>query len=401
MSYETASRQILYVLDERFRQFHTISDFVSLIWTERYWEYGDFELEVLYDLNILDLVKIGHYFALGDSSNIMVIDKISMTYEIDNKANRYIVYSGRTLESMLTYRVVWGEWLYEKVDLQSIIFDLIKKTIIEPMDEGRKISFFRLKESDALPMDDLTLYGDGDNVYDIIQAICQEKQVGMRCELVESGGEIYVNFSLYKGKDHSYDQLERPPVIFSSEYENLGPSRYSLDTTKFKTCALVVSPWRDTDVHDEEGEVIDTETTRSEVEVGDFSVTGVNRREIFVSCGSGYPDDMVQEAMEEIADSNRLEELDSELDPQRQFAYGVDYTIGDTVQVVTDFGLDTKAIVTEFIRSWDQNGYTEVPTFKLITKDMEINARPVEPEEGEEVEKVSYILKKRGVPNGT
>lgn len=379
---EMASDQILYILNNDFMQFYTISEFTYLIWTERYWACGDFELEVLYDLEVLDKVKVGNYVALGDSSYIMVIESMSITYEIDNKANRYIVYKGRSMESIFDRRIVWGEWLYEKMDAQDIIEDLLKKCIIEPEDKGRKIDFFRFKHSNSIREYILTLAGDGDGLYEIVQAICQEKQIGMKCEL--NSDARTVTFSLYQGEDHSYDQFERPPVIFSGEYENLGPSRYSLDTTTYKTAVLAVSPWRDTTVRDDEGNVTDIFTTRSAIEVGDFTLTGLNRREMLVNCGSGYPDDMVQEAMEKIADTNRLEELDSELDPKRQFVYNQDYRIGDTVQVVTEFGLDTKAIVIEFIRSWDENGYTEVPTFKLITREMEINAQPYQPDESEE-----------------
>lgn len=364
MTYEQASSEMLYVLNKDFIQFYNISEFTSLIWTERYWGYGDFELEVLYDLDVLNNVKVGNYVAIGDSSNIMVIEDISISYEIDNKASRYIVYKGRTMESIFERRIMWGEWLYENVDAQQIIKDLLNKCIIAPTDSKRKIAFFRFEQNNDIPKIPLTIAGDGDGLYEIIQAICQEKQIGMKCELNIENKTI--TFSLYKGDDHSYDQLERPPVIFSGEYENLGPTRYALNTTKYKTAALVVSPWRDSPIYDEEGNVTDTETTRSVVEVGDFSVSGLNRRELFVSCGSGYPDDMVQEAMEQIADANQLEELDAELDPKRQFVYDVDYKIGDIVQVVTEFGLDAKAIVIEFIRSWTADGYTEVPTFKIL-----------------------------------
>lgn len=364
--------QILYVLTNKFIPSYTINDFRSLIWAERYWECGDFELEVLYNLELVTNVKVGNYLALGNSSNIMVIESMSIMYEVDDKSNRYIVYKGRTMESILDRRIMWGEWIYEGKDLQVIIKDLLDKCIISPEDKGRKIDFFRFSSSSDIPEILLTLTGDGDDLYTIIQAICQEKQIGMKCSFDETSNTVV--FSLYRGKDRSYDQLVNPPVIFSSEYENLGPSRYSLDTSKFKTVALAVSPWRDSKIEDEDGNVIDTETTRTVIEVGDFSVTGLNRRELFVSCSSGYPEDMAQEAMEEIANLNRLEGLDSELDPKRQFIYNKDYTIGDIVQVVTDFGLDAKAIVTEFIRYWSESGYTEVPTFKFLTKDDVFNA---------------------------
>lgn len=364
-TFEQASSEMLYVLNENFVPFYNISEFTSLIWTERYWEYSEFELEIIYDVDVINNVKVGNYLALGDSSNIMIIESISISYEIEDKASRYIVYKGKSLECLLERRIVWeGEWLYENTDAQDIIIGLITNAIVKPKDNNRKVGFFTTKKNPDIPKMVLTLMGDGDNIYEIVRSICQEKQIGMRCSLNENSG--LVEFSLYVGLDRSYDQMVNPPVIFSAEYENLGPSRYTFDTSNYKTAALVVSPWRDTEEKDDEGNIIESDTTRSVLEVGDFSIKGINRREIFVESGSGYPDDMVQEAMEEIADANRLEELDSELDPKRQFAYNEHYTIGDTVQVITEFGLDAKAIVIEFIRSWDENGYTEVPTFKIL-----------------------------------
>ena len=195
-TYEQEASDVLYVLDEDFIQFYNISEFVSLIWVERYWEAGDFELEVVYDLDILDNVKVGHYIVLGGSSNIMVIESVSITYEIDNRSNRYIVYKGRSMESIFDRRIMWGEWLYEDVEMQDIIEDLLKKCIIEPEDPNRKIDFFRFKNNPKIQEYILTLYGDGDVLYQIIQAICQEKQIGMRSDL-DVDNKI-ITFSLYK-----------------------------------------------------------------------------------------------------------------------------------------------------------------------------------------------------------
>lgn len=45
------------------------------------------------------------------------------------------------------------------------------------------------------------------------------------------------------------------------------------------------------------------------------------------------------------------------------YVYGHDYNLGDYVSVETPFALGKKARVAEFIRSWDNDGYHEYPTF--------------------------------------
>lgn len=360
----------LFVLNGNFDIIYLISEFNSLIWTERYWECGDFQLEVIYSQELMSTIKVGHYLSLGDDQNLMLIESIYISYDPSNKTDQIITYKGRTMESLLDRRIIWGQWgSTEKRNIQSIILNLIDSAIINPSNSRRNISYFRTETSSGITGSkcNIAAVGDGTNLYEVCKKLCRTAEVGMRCRYDES--TKLITFSLFMGVDHSYDQSVRPPVIFSSTYENLGPSRFSFNTAEYKTVAFAVGPWMTVEHEDPETGEKWTTTTRTELEVGDIGSSGLNRREIFVDGGRDDPTVIADKAMEELASTNTLETLDSELDSKRQFIYGQDFNIGDIVQVITDFGLDKTARITEFIRSWDAQGYTEVPTFEIIEEE--------------------------------
>lgn len=338
-----------FVLDKSFTALWPIDRFTAFIWDEKYWEASDFQLEVPWDLKSYSYLKAGYYLYLRDSDELMVIESIGITYDSADRANRKIIAKGRSMASILDRRIVWGEWNFESADFQSSMIRLVQDSIVNPSDTRRRISIISTEVNSLYPSEKFSGSGYGDNVYDLI---CNG------CELMGSGFRIVYNdvdnsntFRIYKGVDRSYDQTDVPPVIFSGSFENIGPARFAFDTKEYKTIALA------------RGSEDDGYTT---VEVGALALTGLDRREMYVSSSSTEPKGIAQKAMEQLAKVNTLEMLDAELDSKRQFIFRRDYFIGDIVQVVTDFGLDAKARLIGFIRSWDESGYQEVPTFKIL-----------------------------------
>lgn len=102
----------------------------------------------------------------------------------------------------------------------------------------------------------------GDNLYDVIQKICEEQGIGFKITLND---EKQFVFELYAGSDRSYDQTENPYVIFSPKFENIINSNYIESKASLKTVTLVGG----------EGEGADRRYTT----VGGGS--GLNRRELF------------------------------------------------------------------------------------------------------------------------
>lgn len=357
------------VLNKDFLATYAISEFTSFIWTERYWEAGDFELVTVYLQDIFENIKVGNYIYLNGSSTLMVVEKIQISYDPADPGDQTLTFTGRSIESMLDRRIVWGAWrLKDDQPFQTNFFNLLSSQVVYPSDSKRRMNIFSLSLN-AVDRELDTTYigasGYADNVYEVIQAACQSTGFGFRA--IYTDGSSTCTLQFYVGKDRSYNQDKLPPVIFSRNFENLGNSRYGLDTTEYKTIAYAYGPEEELEIKDPDtGEVTDVITDRTVMVVGAASLTGLDRREMAVSSTSSYPEDIQQDAMEALAKVDTLDVLDAELDAKRQFVYGEDFFMGDIVQIVTEFGLDARARVTAFTRSWASTGYTEVPVFEVV-----------------------------------
>lgn len=85
------------------------NDFTSLSWTERAYEYGQFELK-LYAGSSRPIYPLGNYFTRDDTRTVMVIETISIKQEASGVYLQ--TYSGRSLESMYEWRVhIHRNWI--------------------------------------------------------------------------------------------------------------------------------------------------------------------------------------------------------------------------------------------------------------------------------------------------
>ena len=196
-----------------------------------------------------------------ESEHVMIVEKIQITS--DTEDGNHVTVTGRSLESILDRRIVWGQKLLSG-NLQNGIKTLLNENVISPSDSNRKISNFIFKESTDSAITKLKLEAQytGDNLYDVIQKICEEQGIGFKITLND---EKQFVFELYAGSDRSYDQTENPYVIFSPKFENIINSNYIESKASLKTVTLVGG----------EGEGAGRRYTT----VGGGS--GLNRRELF------------------------------------------------------------------------------------------------------------------------
>lgn len=66
----------LVLFDSALRPTTFIEGYISLIWTERYNEYGDFELEVTDTNPAAKLLSRGDMLGLGYSSRVMIVNTV-------------------------------------------------------------------------------------------------------------------------------------------------------------------------------------------------------------------------------------------------------------------------------------------------------------------------------------
>lgn len=251
----------LLVLDKNLVAIHPLDTYISFIWTDRFQECGDFELYTAMSKDILEYIRQDNYLWCQESEHLMIIEKITITS--DSEDGDRLTVTGRSLESLLDRRVVWGLKSLNG-DLQTEIKSLLDENIINPSKAERKIPNFIFKESTDPVITSLKIETQytGDNIYDVITAICVERGIGFKITLNEQNKFV---FEFYAGTDRSYDQVINPCVIFSSNFDNIVDSSYIEEKSSLKNVTLVGG----------EGEG----AARRYTAVGNIS--GLDRREVF------------------------------------------------------------------------------------------------------------------------
>lgn len=353
----------LLVLDTNLEAVALIDKFNSLIWTDRYSEYGDFEIYTTIDAEIIAAFKDDYYLWSLDSEHTMVIEEREIISDTEN-GNRLLV-TGRSLESILLRRIVWKQTILSG-NFQNAVRKLLDENIISPEDSNRKIENFVFLESSDPAITELTVEAQftGDNLYDAIKALCDTHSIGFKIFLTDDGK---FQFSLYAGSDRTYDQLDNPYVVFSPGFENIINSNYLESKKTLKTVTLVAG----------EGEDADRKTVTVEIASGGGS--GLNRREMYTDARyvqsktsdgtlteEEYNAQLTQKGNESLAENVYIKAFEGQVETTKMFVYGEDFFMGDIVQVANEYGIESKSRVVELIRSQNENGIQVYPAFTVI-----------------------------------
>lgn len=350
------------VLDSDYTRLAIVDNYSSFIWTDRYSKYGDFELVTVPTDEMLDLLVHGRYLLYSESEHAMIIETVEIVTDVES--GNTLKVTGRSLESILDRRIVWGQTTITG-NFQDGIQTLLNNAIISPSIADRKIDNFQFRQNDDESITSLTVDAQytGDVLYDVIQALCEEKKLGFKIVFDE---EFNMIFSLYKGIDRSYNQTDLPFVVFSPNFENIISSNYLESIEPYKNVTLVAG----------EGEG----SERRLLSVGEGS--GLNRREMFTDARdisskvddrtlspAEYNAQLKQRGEEKLAEAKKDKSFEGDMDVTRTFKVRRDFDMGDIVEVESEHGKQGSARVTELITSHDATGLNFYPTFESIEED--------------------------------
>lgn len=355
----------IYVLNQSFEVEGVIDEYASIIWTTRYYTSGDFELYVGAKKELLDVLKVGNYLVRdkdivsdGNYKNVMIISNREIKTDAEN--GDFFVITGHCLKSIFNRRVVINQ-----TNLSGSVADglaeLVDENIINPSASARAISNFE-HGTDALVDDTptFTMQITGKRLDETFAEICQTYGYGYDVKIQNNKYVWY----LYEGLDRSYSQDVNAYVVFSQDFDNLITCDYVENRDNYANVAVVAG----------EGEG----TARKKETVG--TATGLDRIEVWVdarnaSSNNGQISDNEYRAMLQQDGKDALKEygvttsFEGEVNFLVTYELGVDYNLGDIVQIENDYGLKARARIIEIIESEDENGIKLVPTFS----EMEVN----------------------------
>ena len=356
----------IYVLTPDFKLDGIIDEYVSNIWRPSYSDVGDFELYLGATDKAIGLLKENRYAVRSSDisvengittyEKVMVIKNIQLITDIEN--GDFLCVTGRELKFLLHQRIVWNQTtLTGKVE--DAIRRLVNENAIVPTDSNRIIPNLALGVSAGLT----------DTIEKQVTGAYLDKAISEICTTYNYGWDIFIVnktmvFIVYTGTDRSYEQTERPYVVFSDEFENLYNTDYQLFTEEYANTTLIGG----------EGEGLERVYTAV-----NNSNSGLNRYETFtdardISSNKGSENEidaatylklLVERGRENLAGLSYTEGFSGEVLSDLAFKYGEDFFIGDTVTVINKYGIKKNVRVLSAIESEDESGAKLLPQFNI------------------------------------
>ena len=274
---------ILYVRDKETRKIiKIVEEFLSLVWTERYQEAGDFVLQMPVTADNIDLFRRGRYISLDDSEESMIIQTINLTESYGGEEEDPVLeISGKSVTCILERRFNKSKlWTFQgghvgtvsySGPFSSVCQSIIEDDAINPIQnrwiwyhydsaeerwvkgfdpslgkDDHRISLNGFEAEDSRKIRNLTFtnkvnsandpvvevsYTKLKSLYDILNNICKRYIMGFRVIINESD-EFEVQ--VYCGSDRTTNQKTLDPVIFNPVMDNISYVNYYEDDSNYK-----------------------------------------------------------------------------------------------------------------------------------------------------------------------
>ena len=266
----------------------------------------------------------------------------------------------------MTTRIVWNPTVLTG-NFQDAISLILTENAINPTDTDRKITKLEFVASTDPVITALTIDNQayGETLYDVLHAVCLAKNIGFKITITTTNK---FRLELYAGKDRSYDQTTNSYVVFSPSFDNLMNSNYQMSNRFTKTVALVA------------GEMGVGNIRTSGVAANPAGTTDLDRKEIFVDAQSigrnsygetpltdeEYLAKLVEKGNEVLGENVPIELFDGQAIIDSMYVFGVDYFMGDIIQISNEYGNESKSRIIEMKYFQDPAGVKMTPTYSAI-----------------------------------
>lgn len=391
----------LYTLTDTFLAKDVVDEYISAIWTERFSTAGDFQIVAAATIDMQEKLKEGTYLALRGSDEVMTVDTVSIE-------NNQLTAIGETLPAFLNNRYAWFrnsassdiedrvvDYTSDDTTVGEFISQMVDLICITPSPFGGLWVPANLDwENEVIPGLELgaidTTGGDKKltmpvgPLYDSIAELAQKEGVGISLYL-DSADPVdgYVlKFKTYRGVDRTSDQITNELVRLVPEMDSLTDLKEIRSVANWKNVCYVYYKgiisvhYEDplapipvgferrvlvTNPNDEPAghKVINKEFWR----YGPSSYTVVDEADV--------AEFRAQHARDALANHNYIRAIDGKTSPENDYKFGVNYFLGDLIELEGLTGTISKARITEYIRSEDQQGEKEYPTISVVNPDTE------------------------------
>lgn len=371
----------IYILDALLRPIDVVDQYISFIWAERWDSMGDFELITLATpANRYRFVADTKLF-IYESKNVMIVDSVEEVE--DTETGTMLKIKGRDLNVMLQKRVLavraplpstslrptYDTYGWTPVQLLVLWFFTICYS--GELDPGDIIPFIQ-EEGSLYPVENIP---DMDtetfqysqkptDLYSAMTTIAKAYDIGWRFYKDPNASKLY--FEGILGCDRTTQQSDFPPVVFSQDMANLIDTTEFTDHTPYYNAVQVIYYYKDASDNDV------TESYFVKADELSFSEGGFDQKTKLLNVTS-LPEDLLEAdrpaylmglGVAELGKSKPVNVYDGEAAKNGTYTYGVDYNLGDIVEVRSKSGGTAYMRVVEQIFKNDANGPASYPSLK-------------------------------------
>lgn len=210
-----------------------IEDYKSVIWNEKYADFGNFELIIAPNHPLaLDLVP-GTMVASTESQRLVLIRKIERTTDPDGSTLLKI--TGRTMESLLGDRVIFQGFEPEPLTYRGPLGDIIKSLAARALGSNAYANADRISNirvlNNTTDNESMSVEVKTGSFLEILKNLCAIKRFGFIFRPNSDGGYTF-----------TIEQMTiRRNIKFSTLDGTLRSPRYVIDESEYKNVAYITS----------------------------------------------------------------------------------------------------------------------------------------------------------------
>lgn len=315
----------------------------SLQWHRRYYLPGEVELHCPITENSLALLKRENLIYLKGAVEAAVIEDLELH---DSAEKTEIIAKGRFLSCYMDRRLIRPFFHTENGNAETAMRNILFGAAEIPRVELAGAHGFTKTITFQATYKNLLVYEE---------KLAKYLQAGFRFRPDFSAKKIY--FEVYEGEDHTTTQKNRPWVLFSDRYGNLNEFNYVQNDQLYTNVCYVGGQGTGTD--------------RTYVVSGDDTLTGLDRRETFVSATDIQTENLTTAQYQAALKQRGTDYLqsvalsiDTVVNPIGNFVYKEDYDLGDLVTIRKEqYGVEIDERITEVTEIYEGGAFSVSLTF--------------------------------------
>ena len=326
----------VYALDADRKLVTAAIPYVNMQWNRRYYEPGDFQMEV--PLEVYD--PSWAYIGVAGRRELAMVQKV----EVSRDAASYALVSGFFMERKLDDRACYPRTHGYTTSTETAVRLIFDKYVEDDFP-------VQLGAANDPRIGDATRWDfTDDQLGTKLASILESREMAYRVDYDYEADEL--SFVVWQGKDRTQGQTENAWQTFSMDFGNLAAYDVNTDSSDYKNYAIIPCN--------------EVEGVTQNVYYLDLTGGG-ERREIVVNMRSSRPEEgqsaedfreaMIQEALERLTDLAVVEDVDAT--PIDMGGYMTEYDLGDKCTVeLSDVGISIEARIVEAFEVSKESGHT-------------------------------------------